>query len=369
MNQNLAIILLALVKVLVLVLVLLTAVAYYTFGERKFSAWMQLRTGPNRCGPLGVLQPLADGVKFNMKEDVIPHHVDKVLYVLAPAMATIPAMITVAVVPFADPIRTSCAFLGSGSGILKFQIADLNIGILYIFAISSLAVYGVVMAGWASNNKYSMLGSLRASAQMISYELTLGLSIIGILMVFGSLSLTSIVNAQVGHISFLPFIPKWGIFVQPLGFVLFLVAAFAECNRPPFDFAEGEAEIVAGYHTEYGSMKFALFMMAEYSHMMVSSMVITCLFLGGWHIPYLDRFIFQLPQIWRVLIQLGIFGGKTFFFMFLFIWIRWTLPRLRYDKLMNIGWKVLLPLALLNVFATSVFYVFKPAILRLLNIH
>ena len=354
MSPELLQILIIVVKVLLLLGVLLTGVAYYTFGERKFSAWIQDRTGPDRAGPAGLLQPLADGVKFLLKEDVIPFHVEKVLYVLAPAMAMIPAIATVAVVPFAEPVRLGASILGAPVGEIPMQIADVNIGILYVFAVSSLAIYGVVMAGWSSNNKYSLLGSLRASAQMLSYELTLGLSIIGLLMVYETLKLNEMVAVQAGYISWLPFVPKWGVVVQPLGFILFLVATFAETSRLPFDLPEGEAEIVAGYHTEYGSMKFALFMMSEYAHMMIASMVITCMFFGGWLIPWVD--MSSWPQAVRLFVQLGVFTGKTVFFMFLFIWIRWTLPRFRYDQLMKLGWKVLLPLALLNVFATMMYY-------------
>lgn len=356
-NAAIVQLLIVLAKVLILVAVLMTAVAYYTFGERKFSALMQDRCGPNRCGPFGLLQPLADGVKFIMKEDVIPYHVDKLLYVLAPAAALVPALCTVAVVPFAAPLTVDAKVLDVTRSVINFQVADVNIGILYIFGISSLAVYGVVMAGWSSNNKYALLGAMRASAQMISYELTLGLSVVGILMVFETLRLNGIVAAQAGYISFLPFIPKWGVVVQPLGFILFLVASFAETNRLPFDMPEGEAEIVAGYHVEYGSMKFALFFMAEYSHMIVASMVITCLFFGGWLIPWVDTSTW--PAVARVIAQLAAFSLKTVFFMFLFIWIRWTIPRFRYDQLMRLGWKTLLPLALLNVFITCVYYAIK----------
>jgi NADH-quinone oxidoreductase subunit H len=351
-------ILMAVIKVLIILGVLLTAVAYYTFSERKFSAFMQDRVGPNRAGPFGLLQPLADGVKFIMKEDVIPFHVDKVLYVMAPAMAMIPAMATIAVVPFAAPIPAPATGMFAGLGQIQFQLADVNVGMLYIFAVSGLAVYGVVMAGWASNNKYALLGSLRASAQMISYELTLGLSILGIFMIFETLQLDDIVAAQTTFISFLPVqIPKWGVVVQPLGFLLFLVATFAETSRLPFDLPEGEAEIVAGYHVEYGSMKFALFMMSEYAHMLIASMVITCLFFGGWNLPWVD--MSSLPVLQRVAAQLAVFLAKTGFFAFLFIWVRWTLPRFRYDQLMRLGWKVLLPLAIANLIATGAFYVVK----------
>jgi len=353
-----ATVILALIKIALILAVLFTGVAYYSLAERKFSAFMQDRIGPNRCGPFALLQPLADGVKFFLKEDVIPHHVDKVLYLAAPAMAMIPAMATIAVVPFADPIPAPASGLFASLGQIQFQLADINVGMLYIFAVSGLAVYGVVIAGWASNNKYALLGSLRASAQMISYELTLGLSVLGVFMVYETLQLDAIVAAQTTYISFLPVaIPKWGIVVQPLGFLLFLIATFAETSRLPFDLPEGEAEIVAGYHVEYGSMKFMLFMLAEYSHMIIASAVITCLFLGGWNLPWVD--MSGLPAAQRVAAQLAVFTAKAGFFAFLFIWVRWTLPRFRYDQLMRLGWKVLLPLAIANLVATGAFYVVK----------
>lgn len=336
------------VKIGIVFFTILTGVAYYTFAERKFSGWIQDRVGPNRAGPWGLLQPLADGLKFFFKEDIIPNHVDKVLYVLAPALSVIPALITFAVVPFGSGISIA------GHKIL-FQIADINIGILYIFAITSLGVYGIVLAGWSSNNKYSLLGGIRSTAQMISYELSLGLSVVGILMVYETLRLNEIVFHQGGYI--LGFIPRWGVVVQPLGFLIFLIASFAETNRLPFDLPEGEAEIVAGYHVEYGSMKFALFFMAEYANMITSAAVITCLFFGGWQIPWIP--LAGVSPVVVALLHIGSFTVKTVFFAFLFIWVRWTLPRFRYDQLMRLGWKVLLPLAILNIFATGVFYMVK----------
>lgn len=335
-------------KIGVVLFVIMTFVAYYTFAERKFSGWMQDRVGPNRCGPFGLLQPLADGVKFFMKEDVIPGHVDKVLYVLAPALSLVPALITFAVVPFGSSIVIA------GRNI-SLQIADLNIGVLYILAISSLGVYGIVMAGWSSNNKYSLMGSMRSTAQMISYELSLGLSIIGVLMVFETLRLNQIVMHQGGYI--MGVIPRWGVVVQPLGFLIFLIASFAETNRLPFDLPEGEAEIVAGYHVEYGSMKFSLFMIAEYANMVTSAAVITCLFFGGWQIPWVN--LSGLPQWAVALVHVGAFSVKLMFFAFIYIWVRWTLPRFRYDQLMRLGWKVLLPLSILNILATGIFYMIK----------
>ncbi|MEW6202433.1 MAG: NADH-quinone oxidoreductase subunit NuoH [bacterium] len=343
-------IIITLIKIVFILLVILTGVAYYSFAERKIGGWIQDRVGPNRAGPWGILQPLADGVKFFFKEEVIPHHVDRPLYILAPALAMIPALITFAVVPFGSRIT----LFGHA---IPMQIADVNIGLLYIFAIASLGVYGIVLAGWASNNKYSLLGALRSSAQMISYELSLGLSIVGILMVYETLRLNQIVVHQGGMLEWFPYLPRWGIFVQPLGFLIFIIAAFAETNRIPFDLPEGEAEIVAGYHTEYGSMKFAFFFMAEYANMITSSAVIATLFFGGWQVPYLNLAGFSPFAV--AVIHLTAFAAKTLFFAFLFIWVRWSLPRFRYDQLMGLGWKVMLPLALVNILVTGLIYVVK----------
>jgi len=297
-------------KILVVFVVILTIVAYYSLAERRFSAFMQDRLGPNRCGPQGLLQPLADGLKFFFKEDIIPTNVDKTLYLIAPAIALVPAFITFAVVPFG----TQVVILGQE---VKLQIADINVGILYIFAIVSLGVYSMTLAGWASRNKYSLMGGLRASAQMISYELAMGISIIGALMVYETLTLNGMVEAQNGVVSWLPFLPKWGCFIQPLGCIIFIIAAFAETNRVPFDVPEAEAEIVAGYHTEYSSMKFASFMMSEYSNMVTSAAVMTTIFFGGWLLPWWDYS--YLNPFLRALIQIGAFSAKTLFFAFLFI--------------------------------------------------
>lgn len=341
-------------KVLLVFMVILTAVAYYGLAERRFSAFMQDRLGPNRCGPQGLIQPLADGIKFFFKEDVIPNHVDKTLYILAPVLTVVPAFVTFAVVPFG----TSVKVLGND---MQLQIADFNIGILYILGIVSLGVYGVAIGGWASRNKYSLMGGLRASAQMISYELAMGLSIIGVLMVYETLSLRGMVEAQNAYISWAPFIPKWGFIVQPLGCIIFIIAAFAETNRVPFDVPEAEAEIVAGYHLEYSSMKFALFMMGEYSNMVTSAAVMTTLFFGGYLFPcvWVNNWIMSQHGAVAALMFIGIFTVKAGFFAFLFIWVRWTLPRFRYDRVMQIGWRVLLPLALLNIVLTGLYYLIK----------
>ncbi len=311
-------------------------------AERRVSAFLQDRLGPNRVGPQGILQPVADGVKFLFKEDIIPHHVDRVLYLLAPLFVMAPALMTTAVIPFGKSLY---AFGRE----IPMQIADLNVGLLYIFAMVSLAVYGTVLAGWSSNSKYPLLGGLRASAQMISYELTLGLSIIGVLMLTGSLRLQEVVAWQTSTL--FGILPRWNVFTQPLGFVLFLIVSFAETNRLPFDLPETEPELVGGYHTEYSSMKFAMFFMGEYIALITSSAVVTTLFFGGWDVPWLDE---AALGNWGTLLSMLAFAVKTSLFLFLYLWVRWTLPRFRFDQLMNLGWKVLLPLAIVNLVVTSV---------------
>lgn len=334
-------IIIPIVKILFIAHLLIIGVMAMIWSERRVSGWMQDRLGPNRVGPQGLLQPIADGIKFLFKEDLIPNHVDKPLYVLAPAMLLVPAMIAIAVVPFGSSITIA--------GIdIPLQIADINIGILYILAITSLGVYGVVIGAWASNNKYSLLGGLRSSAQMISYELTLGLAIIGVLMLSESLSLREIAEGQGANLW------EWNFMIHFPAFLAFTTAMFAETNRLPFDLAEAEQELVAGYHTEYSSMKFAMFFMAEYMNMIVGSAVVVTLFLGGWH-------FFGLETIggpfWSGIISFAIFFVKTGIFLFVFIWVRWTLPRFRYDQLMNFGWKFLLPVALSSIVVTGTLYI------------
>ena len=324
MHDMLVYTLIALVKVLIVFTAMLLIVAYMTLMERKVLGHMQVRFGPNRVGPFGLLQPVADGLKLFFKEDIVVPHANRVIYILAPAVTVITALVSFAVIPFGNSIT----IMGKS---IDLVVADVNVGLLYLFAVSSLGVYGVVMGGWASNNKYSFLGSIRSSAQMISYELSLGLSIIGVLMIAGSLSLTRIVEAQS---------TMWFIVYQPLGFIIFLISAVAECSRTPFDLTECENELVAGYQTEYSSMKFALYYLAEYAHILVVSSVGVTLFFGGWHGPILP------PVIWFLM--------KVFCFIFFFIWIRATFPRFRYDQLMKFGWKVLFPLALLNIMLTAV---------------
>jgi NADH-quinone oxidoreductase subunit H len=335
MNLILLIILTA-IKITLVLVIFLTAIAYTVLMERKVLGFIQLRYGPNRVGPWGLLQPLADLLKLLFKEDFTPPGVNKVLFVMAPIITAVTAFLPLAVIPFAKDIlpatltvyghKVDLAVAGLNQGV----IADINVGLLYVFAMGSLAVYGAVLGGWASNNKYSLLGGLRLSAQMVSYELALGLSVIGVLMLSGSLSLVKIVEAQ-QHM--------WFIVYQPLGFLLFLVAAFAECARTPFDLIECENELVAGFQTEYSSMKWALFMLGEYCHIIIASALITTLFLGGWQGPFLP------PIAWFVI--------KTYALVFFFIWIRGTYPRLRFDQLMQLGWKVLLPLALVNIVVTG----------------
>jgi NADH-quinone oxidoreductase subunit H len=289
-----------------------------------------MRPGPNRVGPAGLLQPLADGLKFLFKEDIIPTNANVMIYVLAPVISLIPAFMAFAVIPFGP----------------ELQITDLNVGLLYVFAVTSLGVYGIVLGGWASNSKYPLMGGLRAAAQMISYELSLTLSVIGVLMLANTLSLQEIVTSQQGTL--LGFVPRWNIFLQPIAFVVFLISIIAETNRTPFDMAEAEQELVAGWHTEYSSMKFAMFFLAEYANMVTGSAMASILFLGGWGGPMFGPAWLQtwiLPTAWFLL--------KIFFFMFLYMLIRATLPRVRYDQLMAFGWKVLLPLALANVIVTS----------------
>ena len=333
-------ILVSVIKSLIVLIVLLTAVAYTVWLERKVVGHMQNRWGPTRVGPFGLLQPMADGVKLLFKEDLTPPHVYKPLFIAAPLMAVTFALTSIAVIPFGNSIT----IFGLS---IPLQITDVNIGLLMILGVTSLGVYGVALAGWSSNSKYSLLGGLRASAQMVSYEIGLGLSLVGVIIQSGSLSLRTIVDAQGGHM--LGFIPRWNIFHgQFIGFFIYLTAAYAETNRIPFDLPEAETELVAGYHTEYSAMKFASYFMAEYANMITVACVATLVFLGGWHGPLFGPALLQavLPLFW--------FGAKVFGFLFLYIWVRGTLPRFRYDQLMAFGWKFLLPVAIANLVATAI---------------
>jgi NADH-quinone oxidoreductase subunit H len=330
-------ILIALIKVVLILGSVLFVVAYLVLVERRVSAFIQNRIGPNRVGPFGLLQPIADVLKLFMKEDIVPKAANKTIHDLAPVISITVALSAFAVIPLGDTITIF-------GRTVKLQLANVNIGILYIVALASLGVYGIVLSGWSSNNKYSLLGGLRSSAQMISYELSLGLSIIGVLMVAGTLQMDKIVQAQYGW--------EWNIFLQPIGFVTFLVASFAETNRLPFDLPEAEPELVGGYHTEYSGLKFGLFFLAEYANIITASAVITTLYLGGWQFPYLQTF--GLSDFLVSIIQILTFMFKVALVLFFFIWVRWTIPRFRYDQLMNLGWKVMLPLSLLNVLGTGI---------------
>ncbi|HEY4959640.1 MAG TPA: NADH-quinone oxidoreductase subunit NuoH [Candidatus Limnocylindrales bacterium] len=338
-------ILVSLIKIVIAMFVLLTGVAYTTLAERKVVAHIQNRWGPSRVGPFGIWQPLADGLKFILKEDITPPFANKPLFLLAPILSLTVALTAIAMVPIGPWVTI-------GGIHTPLQIADVNIGLLIILGLTSIGVYGVALAGWSSNSKYSMMGSLRATAQMVSYEIALGLSLVGVLIYAGSFSLADIVNAQSG--TFLGFIPKWNIFTgQFVAFFIYVMAAYAETNRIPFDLAEAETELVAGYHTEYSSMKFAMFFMAEYANMFTVACLATVLFLGGWSGPIFGPPILQafLPIVWFVV--------KVLAFIFVYIWVRGTLPRFRYDQLMAFGWKFLLPLAIANILVTSLVVALK----------
>lgn len=334
-------ILISAIKIIVVLGVLLTAVAYTVYAERRVSALIQNRYGPNRVGPEGLLQPIADVIKLVLKEDIVPTNANKPIHTLAPMISIFVALTTVAVVPFGNTINLF-------NRDIPLSITDVNVGVLYILALTSLGVYGITLSGWSSNNKYSLMGGLRSCAQMISYELSMGLAVVGVILITGSLSLNQIVIHQIGW--------KWNIILQPIGFLTFLVASFAETNRMPFDLPEAEPELVGGYHTEYSSMKFALFFLAEYANMIVSSAVIVTLYLGGWQFPYLQNF--GLSPLVLSLLQVLVFSIKVIALILFYIWVRWSIPRFRYDQLMNVGWKILLPLSLVNIVVTAIIVTF-----------
>ncbi len=339
------------IKVFLVFSATLGVVAIMTLIERRVAAFIQDRLGPNRVGPLGILQPAADGLKNILKEETFPSTADRRFFLLAPALAIIPAAMTFAVIPFAAPLETPW-------GTVSMIVADIPIGILYVLALASLGVYGIFLAGWASNNKYAFLGGLRASSQMVSYEVALGLSLIPVLMLAGNVTLTEFVwqQQQLGF---------WYVLPLSLAFILFVIASFAETNRLPFDLPEAESELVTGYHTEYSSMKFSMFMIAEFSHILTASALMATLFLGGWSIPFwsgdhmfwhegmlISGFtpqgepIAAAPALWKTLLTFLAFAAKTGFFVLVFMWVRWTLPRFRYDQVMHLGWKVMLPVGL-----------------------
>jgi len=331
-----------LVLIVVVVSASLVIAMYTTFAERKVAAILQDRRGPNRAGPFGLLQPLADGLKLFFKEEIIPNFSSKFLFILGPALAMLTAVMTSAVIPWGDKI----SFFGRD---VSLQIADINIGVLYVFGVVSLGVYGIMIGSWASNNKFSLMGGLRAASQIISYELAMGISLIALLMVTGTLSLKEMVvqQQQGGWGGFL----GWNILKQPLGFLIFLICAFAECNRTPFDLPEAENELIGGYHTEYSSMKLGFYLFAEYINMFISSVIMATLFFGGYDMPFVDEASLS-PNI-AALIGVAALMGKVIFFIFLFMWVRWTIPRFRYDQLMHLGWRILIPLALFNMLVTG----------------
>ena len=335
----------SIIKIIVVFTALMVGIAFLTWLERRVCAWMQDRLGPNRVGPQGLLQPAADGLKNLVKEETLPAEADKVLFMLAPAISFVPALLTFAVIPFAAPLPTPW-------GDVDMVVANLPVGFLYILAFGSLGVYGIVLAGWSSNNKYALLGGLRASAQMISYEIALGMSTVAVLLLAGNVTLTEVVAKQSQSLA------TWNIFPLSLAFFIFIVAAFAETNRLPFDLPEAESELIAGYHAEYSAMKFSMFYIAEYSNMVTASALMATLFFGGYDIPFTQWDNVPPWTVVKTLATLGAFLIKTGFFLFFFIWVRWTLPRFRYDQLMALGWKVMLPFALLyvSVIATVVWF-------------
>ncbi len=325
----------AIIKMLVAFGIYLVCVAYTTFAERRIAAWIQDRHGPNRVGPQGIFQVLADGVKNFMKEETLPGGANKVMFILAPALAFIPALVTWAVIPFASPLPVP------GVGLIDMVVANLPIGFLFTLSISSLGVYGLTIAGWSSNNKYALLGGLRASAQMISYEIAMGMSTVCVLLLAGNVGLNEIITQQASQ--------GWNVLLLTMAFFIFAVSALAETNRVPFDLPEAESELVAGYHAEYSSMKYSMFPIAEYANIITSSSLMVTLFFGGWDIPFTSWDNLPPWTALKTVLTMGLYVGKVMFFVFTFIWLRWTLPRFRYDQLMSVGWKVLLPMALVYI--------------------
>ncbi len=335
--------------VVIVFAITLVIAMYSTYAERKVSAFLQDRVGPNRAGIFGILQPLADGVKMFMKEEIIPTASNKALFIIGPSISMFTACLTSAVIPWGS-------YLEIGTRHVAMQATDINIGVLYIFAIVSTGVYGIIVGGWASNNKFALMGALRASSQMISYELAMGLSIVALVMMTGTLSLKEIVEGQ-------KFIEGqhgglWNICYQPLSFLIFFICALAECNRTPFDLPESEAELIGGYHTEYSSMKLGLYLFAEYVNMFISAAVMSALFFGGYNLPFSDFLSEFLSHNTIAILGTVSYMAKIFIFIFIFMWIRWTLPRFRYDQLMHLGWRILIPLALINIVATGAALVF-----------
>ena len=322
---------------------------YSTYAERKIAAFLQDRLGPNRAGPFGILQPLADGVKMFMKEEIIPNVSNKFLFILGPGLAMLTSLCTGAVIPWGPALTIN--------GVkYPLQVADVNIGVLYLFGVVSIGVYGIMIGGWASNNKYSLLGALRASSQMISYEVAMGISVVTLIMITGSLSTSEIAQQQHGFWNHDAGWFSWNFFKNPLTFLIFFVCALAETNRAPFDLPECETELVGGYHTEYSSMKLGFYLFAEYVNMFISSAVISLFFFGGYNFPGMDHL--TNPNTLAIVGALVMFA-KTLFFIFVFMWIRWTIPRFRYDQLMNLGWKILIPLSIINLVITGFLLVLR----------
>lgn len=315
---------------------LLNSAALAVYAERRVAAFIQNRVGPNRVGPLGLLQPIADVVKLLLKEDVTPNDSNRLLHTVAPLIPVVTALLTVAVIPFGDGIYAT----------------DINVGVLYLLAVASLGVYGVTLAGWASNSKYSLLGGLRAAAQMISYELPLGMAVASVVIFVGSLSVVDVALAQETW---------WFVFLNPIGAIIFIIAAFAESNRTPFDLVEAEQELVGGFHTEYSSMKFGMFFLAEYMHVVINSMLMVTFFFGSYHLPFAGYWLPEMPELAKAILDVSVFVGKTIFFVFLFIWVRWTIPRFKFNQVMKLGWSRLLPLSIINfiVIAAILFFFFN----------
>jgi NADH-quinone oxidoreductase subunit H len=357
------------VLALIIMQMLLGLISYLILLERKTAAWIQDRIGPNRTGPKGLLQPIADGVKFILKEEFIPKNADKALFLLAPIAILTPALCGFAIIPFGGVLRGGSSIFGwwSFPENFPFMVSNPSAGVLIAVAMAGLSTYGVVLGGWASGSKFSFLGGLRAAAQMLSYEVPLALSLMAVLVVVGTLNLEEVVLAQAGY--WAGFIPKWNIFEHPVAAVIFITAIFAEANRTPFDLPECESELVGGYHTEYSSMKFALFFLAEYAAMITGAAVMVAVFLGGWHLPWIDLAIYHEPQGlhevsgWGgVLLKFCVYWAKVVAFLFFYMWVRWTLPRFRFDQLMNLAWRGMIPMALAGFLATTVVVFLQRAI-------
>lgn len=332
------------ILVVIIFAISLGIAAYSTYFERKFAGFFQDRVGPNNAGPFGILQPLADGAKLFTKEEFIPTNANAFLFILGPSLTMLTACMTSAVLPWGDTLEIA-------GRVVSLQVTDLNIGLLYIFGVVSLGVYGIMIGGWSSNNKYSLLGAVRAASQNISYEIAMGLSIIALIMTTSTLSVGEIVRQQSGF--------GWNVVYQPLGFIIFMICAFAETNRTPFDLPECEAELVGGYHTEYSSMKLGLYLFAEYINMFISSAVMAALYFGGYNMPFLEELTPALGHNLVTILGVLAFFAKIFFFIFFFMWVRWTIPRFRYDQLMKLGWQVLIPLSIINIVITGLVLTIK----------